>query len=187
MGRFVKLFIIILVLSATSGCEKTREIIGLNKKAPDEFAVYSRAPLSLPPNYALRPPSPGASRPQATNTRDQAKEAIDKLGIGTGQKTPASASSPGIELLLKRTGGIDADHAIRSMINRETSILAVEDKSLSDKIMFWGANNEYGSVVDPDKEAKRIQQNQALGKPLNEGKVPTIERKRKAILEGIFN
>ncbi len=187
MGRFVKLFIVIIALSATTGCEKTREIIGLNKKAPDEFAVYSRAPLSLPPNYVLRPPAPGTSRPQATDTRDQAKKAISKVMVETRSKKPEPASTPGIELLLKRTGGIDADHTIRSTINRETSILAVEDKSLTDKLMFWGAPNEYGSVVDPKKEAKRIQQNQALGKPLNEGKVPTIKRKRKAILEGIFN
>ena len=47
-----------------SGCESTRETFGLNKQAPDEFQVVSRAPLSLPPDFTLRVPEPGASRPQ---------------------------------------------------------------------------------------------------------------------------
>lgn len=45
-----------------SGCESTRETFGLNKQSPDEFAVVSRAPLSLPPDFTLRVPEPGAPR-----------------------------------------------------------------------------------------------------------------------------
>jgi len=33
-----------------------------------------------------------------------------------------------------------------------------------------------GTVVDPEKEQARIQENQALGKPLNDGDVPIIAR-----------
>lgn len=187
MGRVVKVLIVILAFSAVAGCTKSRQILGLDKKAPDEFAVYSRAPLSLPPNYTLRPPTLGTSRPQVNSTKNQAKKAIENVLVKSGKKPSKIVASPGIEALLKSTGGINADPTIRSIINRETSILAEQDKSLSDKLTFWSVPNEYGSVVDPGKEARRIQQNQALGTPLNKGKVPTIKRKRKAVLEGIFN
>jgi hypothetical protein len=52
--------------------------------------------------------------------------------------------------------------------------------------MFWNSATQYGLVVDPTKEAKRIRGNQALGRPITEGEVPTIERKHEALLEGVF-
>ena len=53
-----------------AGCESTRETFGLNKQAPDEFQVVSRAPLSLPPDFTLRVPEPGAARPQTGTTTE---------------------------------------------------------------------------------------------------------------------
>jgi hypothetical protein len=41
-------------------------------------------------------------------------------------------------------------------------------------------------VVDPQAEQQRIEENQALGKPVTEGETPTIERKKRGLLEGIF-
>jgi hypothetical protein len=45
----------LLLLAGLSGCDSAREVFGYNKQAPDEFQVYARAPLSLPPDYNLRP------------------------------------------------------------------------------------------------------------------------------------
>ena len=45
------------------GCSNIRETLGLSKQSPDEFKVVSRAPLSMPPDYNLKPPTPGAPRP----------------------------------------------------------------------------------------------------------------------------
>ena len=59
-----------------SGCESTRETFGLNKQAPDEFQVVSRAPLSLPPDFTMRVPEPGAPRPQTGSTTDQARRIL---------------------------------------------------------------------------------------------------------------
>ena len=46
------------------GCTDLKRSIGLEKTSPDEFAVESRAPLEMPPDFDLRPPQPGAPRPQ---------------------------------------------------------------------------------------------------------------------------
>ena len=43
---------------------------------PDEFAVVTRAPLSMPPDYGLRPPRPGAARPNETSPRDDARSKL---------------------------------------------------------------------------------------------------------------
>jgi len=40
--------------------------------------------------------------------------------------------------------------------------------------------------VDPVAESKRLQENQALGKPVTEGETPIITVRRKGVLEGIF-
>ncbi|WP_373487986.1 DUF3035 domain-containing protein, partial [Blastomonas sp.] len=38
-----------------------------NRDRPDEFAVSRQAPLVIPPDFSLVPPSPGAARPQSTS------------------------------------------------------------------------------------------------------------------------
>src|SRR5580658_9679275 len=43
-----------------SACDSLRRDAGLTKQAPDEFAVVTKAPLIIPPNFNLRPPAPGA-------------------------------------------------------------------------------------------------------------------------------
>ena len=46
----------------TSGCGIGRAVGG-GKNAPDEFAIATKAPLVVPPDYSLRPPKPGETRP----------------------------------------------------------------------------------------------------------------------------
>lgn len=50
----------------------------MGKRAPDEFAVVKRAPLIVPPDYDLRPPDPGAPRPNVGRTSDQARVALTR-------------------------------------------------------------------------------------------------------------
>ena len=99
----------------------------------------------------------------------------------------ATRMSRGLRALLTEAGAFDADPNIRSIVNRETTILADEDMTFAESILFWNRSDEYGTAVDPIKETKRIQETQALGKTVIEGDTPTIERKRKALLEGLFD
>ncbi len=174
------------------GCSETKDMLGLTKKAPDEFAVYSRPPLSLPPNYSLRPPSPGRDRPQIIEPRDLAIDALlDSTALSPAARESAGGggieASPGVRAFWQSTGVPEADPDIRAIINRETTFLAEEDITAVERIMFWGVQTEYGTVVNAQGEAERIRQNMALGRPITEGETPIIERRRKAILDGIFN
>src|SRR5688572_33350449 len=83
---------------ATGGCSGVKETLGLTKQSPDEFKVVSRAPLSMPPDYNLRPPTPGSARPQEGTPRDQAQQAVLGIApdaippIGEGESETAQSS-----------------------------------------------------------------------------------------------
>jgi hypothetical protein len=190
-----RLLAISILAVFVSGCADNP--FAQTKRPPDEFAVFSRAPLSVPPDYGLRPPTPGRHRPQLVNPQDNARSALGVAGAGSGvgwapaAAAPAAAGSPastaGTVALLQKTGGLQADPEIRLQIDRETTILAEADQSFTERLMFWRTPTEYGTVVDAAAEARRIQENQALGRPIVDGETPTIARRRRALLEGIFN
>ena len=72
-----------------SGCSDLKKAIGLERTSPDEFAVESRAPLTMPPDFNLRPPQPGAARPQEKSSDQQARQAIEQAGPGEpGKQAP---------------------------------------------------------------------------------------------------
>lgn len=76
-----------------------------NRDRPDEFAVQRQAPLVVPPDFALVPPTPGAPRPTDASTAQQAQEAL----FG-----PAAARS-GVEASVNAKSG-NAAPAIRSNV-----------------------------------------------------------------------
>lgn len=53
--RILFMFCMIAVLAACSGV--TKEDLGLSKRSPDEKTVEQRRPLSLPPEFDVRPVS----------------------------------------------------------------------------------------------------------------------------------
>ena len=173
----------------TSGCEGLKQDLGIGvKRPPDEFTVYSRAPLSMPPDFAVRPPATASSASQAAAPREIARQAM----TGGAAAPPAAteplvaSASPGLQEFLQRTGAGTAQSDIRAQINRETTILAEADQSFVERLMFWSDVPERSTVVNAPAETRRIQENQALDKPLSDGETPTIRRRPKALLEGIF-
>ena len=165
-------------------CEDTKKILGLDKRPPDEFTVYARAPLSMPPNFDLRPPAPGEARPQEAAPSVEAQTALrgERPGTAAEQSAPTGAS-PGVTALLRQTGGLTTQPNIRVLINEEAAKLAQENERVTDKILFWREPDpDAGNVVvNPDKESQRIRENQALGKPVNEGDTPVIQRRKRGL------
>tara|TARA_A100001037_G_scaffold35835_1_gene27845 strand:- start:612 stop:1187 length:576 start_codon:yes stop_codon:yes gene_type:complete len=185
-SRFGKLGVLFSVI-ILAGCENARESMGLAKQSPDEFAVVTRAPLSMPPEYGLRPPRPGVLRPQEAKVEDSAR---NELIRSTGTKPVSSRNSgrsPGETALLAKAGATNPDPSIRGAINRESSILATEDDSFADRLIFWQGKQPPGAIVDAAAEQKRLRENAGLGDAPTRGRTPKIVRKPKGWLEGIFN
>lgn len=177
----------VVAAAALSACSDARKAIGLERTSPDEFVVVSRAPLTVPPDMQSLPkPNPGAVRPQEGSVTDQAAAAV--LGKQTARQRQATggAAGGGQSVLLAQAGAKGVDPDVRRKVEQETNQLIVADKSWVDTVLFWRAPSEPVAMVDPKAEAQRLRQLQAEGKPVNEGVVPTIERKRKAPLDGLF-
>jgi hypothetical protein len=47
-----------------------------SRERPDEFAVARNAPLVIPPDFALAPPTPGQPQPVGADSRTQALQAL---------------------------------------------------------------------------------------------------------------
>lgn len=181
------------LLASLAGCADVKEVLGYTKQSPDEFQVYARAPLSLPPDYSLRPPTPGAPRPQEGTARDQAASAVfgdytygSSLAPELMGEAPAQPGSIGEAALLQSAGATGIDPSIRQTISQETAALEEQNSTFVDSLIFWQSPDQFGTVVDPAAEQQRLLENQALGKPVTEGETPTIERKKQGLLEGIF-
>jgi hypothetical protein len=190
MLRHLALISLLGAAVAVSGCENVREQFGLSKSAPDEFRVVSRAPLTLPPNFALRPPDPGAPRPQEGTARDQARRTVfrieDRGGPTVDQVIPDDGRSQGERALLMQAGVAEAEPNIRQIVNAETRSLNEASESLVDDLLFWRKEDLPGEVVDAGAESRRLREAQALGEPVTGADAPTIERREKGLLEGIF-
>ncbi len=170
----------LVALPGCAGSDITRTF-GLVRDAPDEFSVTTRAPLSMPPDYALRPPRPGANRPQELSSRAAAEATLAPGAVLAG---PATALSSGQEALLQASGG-PAPANIRDKVDADAA-LARTDKSLADRLLFWKSSPPAGIVVDPAKEQQRLRANAALGQDPSEGETPIIQPKRKSIFDWLF-
>lgn len=167
---------------ALAGCSDARKAMGWDKNPPDEFRIVNRAPLSQPPNYALRPPQPGAPRPQETSTQDRVRQSVIGTNGNSASAAPsASTASAGEAALLARIGTSRVDPRIREMVDSEAQNAAEADRTLVDRIIFWRKPEEPGTVIDAQKEAQRLRENAALGRPATEGDTPTISRRERGV------
>lgn len=178
-----------LVAALTLGaCADTRKAIGWDKVSPDEFNVVTRAPLTLPPDFGLRPPAPGVARPQEQSPTEQARVAV--FGNSAARNAAAGQQGPGSSgenALVAKTGGDKVDASIREQLDRETSQLAEADRSFVDRLMFWRANNPgQGEQLDAQRESQRLREAAATGRPASDGSVATVRKRQRGWLEGIF-
>lgn len=157
--RALSISCLLLAAAALSGCDSFDRAIGKEKVIPDEFAVVSRAPLAVPPDYSLRPPRIGEQRPQEQPPVDQARETVFRAGDDAKADLPPATDqrSPGEAELLKQAGVADVPSNIRQLV--ETDASAQISDSFVDKLAFWRKEQKLGptdSVIDPQAEEDRL-------------------------------
>ena len=148
-----------------NACSHAKEALGMTKVTPDEFRVVTKAPLTMPPDYDLRPPAPGEPRPQELQPESAARLAL--LGARRDE-----SRSDGEKLLATKAGADKADPLARYVVDDEFGSIAYKDKSFSDRVMFWKAGAPAQDVaqnqsaqaaleakpIDPKVEAVRIKE-----------------------------
>lgn len=152
------LLVALLSAGTLSACSNAKEQLGLTRSSPDEFAVVKRAPLEMPPDYSLRPPRPGAARPQEQAMNEQAREAVFGSDSGARRAAPANGESA----LLQEAGATQVDPNIRTVIDRETAITAPEKQPVVKRLLGidLGGKEEDTGVLDAEKEAARLKKGQ---------------------------
>jgi hypothetical protein len=170
-----------LALTSCGNGDTLSRTFGLTRDAPDEFMVTTRAPLSMPPDFSLRPPRPGAPRPMEQSERTQAEEAlVPQTALGS----PQGGDSPGQNALVQAAGPTAPDE-IRQQVDADARMQQANPSFVS-KLLFWQSPPPPGIVVDPQKEAQRLRQNAALGASPDNGNTPIIQPRKKGWLEDLF-
>jgi len=154
---------LVAVSTLTLGaCSGMRESIGLAKVVPDEFLTVSTAPLSVPPEYGLRPPAPGQPRPQELAPESAARQIL------LGQRQ-AITRTPGEQALVVAAGAERADPLARYVIDDEFGDLTHKEESFANRVLFWRRDDPATQVpttsqtaqgavtIDATTEAARLQ------------------------------
>ncbi len=163
--RIRSVAVLTLVASAAvslAACGSIRQGIGLKKVVPDEFVTVSSAPLTVPPEYGLRPPAPGQPRPQELAPESAARQIL----LGQRQAVTRSA---GEQALVSQAGADQADPLARYVVDDEFGDIAHKETSFADRVLFWRKNDqatqaptttqtsEGQSTIDAATEAQRVQ------------------------------
>lgn len=155
MSKYFNIFLATALALPLGSCDKTREVLGLKRKQPDEFQVLDRQPLSMPPQYGLRPPMPGAPSKAIQDPQAKAKQAL----LGDTQQIPTSSSAE--KELLEKAAAPEKDPSIRSKLAEEQEP-AVESAPGED-LVFWKKTSpkKRGDVIDP-----RVENEKYNGEPM---------------------
>jgi len=161
---------------SVSGCATVARQLGFSNSAPDEFRVVTKAPLTIPPDYNIRPPAPGEVNPDAVSPGRAAR--VAGFGEQVGQ-----AASEGEKLFVRRAGAAAVDPGIRALLDREEGDIARKNASFSNRVLNFGLPVAVAPTepqVDPAGEAARLQREKELVENATGGKEVKITRNRGA-------
>ncbi|HAT08360.1 MAG TPA: hypothetical protein DCS39_03810 [Rhodobiaceae bacterium] len=121
--RRLSLFVLLLPSLAACG-------LGYGKNPPDEFNVVRRAPLILPPEFSLRPPSGGQATPAVKQGAELARLVV--LRAPQSEKQPDEVEQRLLEKAAR--GGIYGD-GVRDAIESDRSGKASEDGAVIERLV----------------------------------------------------
>ena len=120
-----------LALGVTAACSSTGNS---GTATPDEFRVVTKPPLSIPPNYSLRPPAPGTTIPAEVEAATSGSTAA--FGSGLGQQASASERA-----LVAAAGANAVSPSIRAQVDWEETKAIRKSPTIADRILFWRKSN----------------------------------------------
>src|SRR5256885_5828083 len=124
----------LLVLSL-SACESLRNFVA-GKEPPDEFAVVTKAPLIIPPDYNLKPPKPGVAPLNQVSPTQSAEAALYSEDPKTVAGTIGGTYSAAEKMLPAQAGAASASDSIRQQIAADNSNQQSADESFTNQLLF---------------------------------------------------
>jgi len=171
MTKPITILAMLAVATAATGCASVTRAVGGGKVSPDEYRVVSQAPLTLPPDYSLRPPRPGEPRPQELQPADDARAAL------FGQDVAASATQ-GERTLVTHAGAETVDPNIRDTIDFESQGVVRRNENFVNRVLsFGGTGAAPAAPLDAAAEQQRLADAEQVRRATGGGQV-IIERDR---------
>ncbi len=172
-----KYTLLIFALMITSGCSgKVGDIVNLSRSVPDEFAVVKRKPLTVPPDFGLRPPEE-SDRHSKVALYDTRAEAQNALFGSANTETTAVVNLDAADMAFLYNVG-ESEPNIRRLIEQESTDLIHADRNFV-KDLFRGLLPEEppGKALDPVEAERRVKQTLLLSQQAQakQGAI-TIER-----------
>jgi hypothetical protein len=119
-----------------AGCDSLREEAGLNKLTPDEFAVVTKAPLIIPPDFNLKPPAPGSAPLNQQDPTGEAQKALfassDPAVIAANMKGDMTM---GEKMLLAQAGARRSDPNIRGQLQSDAPGMQGADPNFTNQVL----------------------------------------------------
>lgn len=151
--------LMLTTLAATTSCTQMKHTLGFAQRSPDEYRIVTRPPLSIPPEYVLRPAVTGQGE-AATYTADlqSAKARQMLIGDDVNTTTSTTAVSRGENVLLQRSGANNTDSSIRSILEQEAAAEAAKakEKGFLGKLSDWKGEDKADEAIDPVAESERL-------------------------------
>jgi len=171
MTKSMTVLAVLAVATAASGCASVQRAVGASRNSPDEFRVVTQAPLTLPPDYSLRPPRPGEARPTELEPDADARTILFGSDI-------AQDASVGERRLVAGAGADTVDPTIRDTIDYESQGVVRRNRDFVDRLnIFQGSGAPPPAPINAEAEAERLRADESIRRATGGGQV-TIERDR---------
>lgn len=182
--------VLAVAASALAGCDTIRNAAGMEKTAPDEFAVLTKAPLVIPPDYNLRPPRPGAVPTNQIEPTEAAQTALFGNDPATIASQLPDTYSESEKLLLANAGVQQIDPNIRAHLASDRKNMVGTDDGFTKDILFWQKPaTDNGHPLNADEEARKLDDKkggvQGTTAPAKPAEQPKPEDK--GWLDGVFD
>lgn len=139
-------------------------------RTPDEFRVVRKAPLTVPPEYNLRPPGPGEARPQELYPDADARVALFGRDLGAN-------ASEGEKALIEAAGAAATDRMIRAAVDFDSSQSLKKSESFANSVLTYGEERQAGDDA--------VAAEQAAAEEVTGGGEVLIRRKSSSKLPGL--
>jgi hypothetical protein len=159
--------------TALTGCDTLRSAAGMDKSAPDEFAVTTKAPLVIPPDYNLQPPRPGAVPTNQVDPNDAAETALFGNDPATVASQLPNTFSETEKMVLANAKVQNIDPQIHQNLASDYKNMVGTDDGFTKDILFWQKpKTDEGQALDADQEARKIGEKRAGQTPAAPGAKP---------------
>lgn len=112
---------------------------GINDSQQDEFRVVTMAPLTVPPDYGLRPPAQGQALPTEVE--------VDRVQTTAFGSTIGQNASAGERALIAEANANAVSPVIRAQIDYEQAGIIRRSSTLTDRVLFWRDTDEEAVAI----------------------------------------